>query len=160
MLPITTPSEIVNISPEALEVANAYLQNPDLNVVADLLNVPVEKIIQILGKREVKAYVDQVFYNLGFNNRFKLRSAMDTLISKKFKDMDEADIGSSKDILELLALSHKMSMEYMDKEIKLAQLTNPGLKSQTNIQINDGADGSKYAHLMERLLKHGNVIDA
>ena len=158
-LPTNTPSEVVNISPEALEVANTYLQDPDINKVAQLLEISVELVTQILAKREVKAYVDQVFYNLGFNNRFKLRSAMDALISKKFKEMDEADIGSSKDILELLSLSHKMSMEHMDKEIKLEALRASNVKNQTNIQINEGIGGSKYSNLMEKLMQTGAVID-
>lgn len=158
-LPTTTPGETVNISPEALEVANCYLQTPDISKVAVNLGCSIETVTHILARKEVKSYVDNIFFNLGFNNRFKLRSAMDALISKKFKDMDEADIGSSKDILELMALSHKMTMEHLDREIKLETLKNANtLKTQTNIQINESVGGSKYAYLMEKLIS-GNVID-
>lgn len=156
-LPTTTSAETLDIAPENLEVANCYLQYPDIHKVSELLDIPTELVTQILAKREVKTYVDQVFYNLGFNNRFKLRSAMDALISKKFADMDEADIGSSKDIMELLALSHKMSMEHMDREIKLEQLRASKITAQTNIQINDSVGGSKYSSLIEKLIKQDAI---
>lgn len=152
-LPTTSPAEVLEISPEALEVANCYLQEQDISKVADSLDIPPEMVTQILARREVKAYVDQVFYNLGFNNRFKIRDAMDAIIAKKFRDMDESETGSTKDISELLALSHKMTMENLDREIKLETLrSNNAVKNQTNIQINDNAGGSKYTSLIERLM--------
>lgn len=154
-LPTNTPAEIVSISPEALEVANCYLQNQDIVKTADDLGIPVELVTQFLAKREVRMYVDNVFMNLGFNNRFKLRRAMDAIISKKFAELDEAGVGSNKDISELLALSHKMSMEQMDKEIQLKKLDaekGNGPKSQVNVQINE--NGSNYGSLIERLINN------
>jgi hypothetical protein len=141
----------VAISPEYLEVANVYLQSPDIAKVAYTLDISPELVTQILAKREVKSYIDQVFYNLGFNNRFKMRAAMDALIERKFRDMDEAEVGSSKDITELMALSHKMLMEHMDREIKLETLRASNVKTQTNIQINNEG-GSKYSSLIEKLM--------
>jgi hypothetical protein len=150
-LPVAHPAEVLEISPEALEVANCYLQLQDANKVADELGVSPELVTQILAKREVKAYVDQVFFDLGFNNRFKMRAAMDAIISKKFEELDEAGVGSNKDILEIMALSHKMTMELMDKEIQLRKLQGSNApKSQVNVQINDG--GSNYAKLLERII--------
>ncbi len=158
-LPTTTAAEVLDISPEALEVANCYLQEPDIAKVAYTLEISPEMVTQILNRREVKAYVDQVFFNLGFNNRFKIRSAMDAIIAKKFKDMDESETGSTKDISELLALSHKITMENMDREIKLETLRANNIKTQTNIQINDNAGGSKYTSLIERLMSAGDIVD-
>ena len=57
-LPTTTPAESLDISPEALEVANAYLQEPDIQKVAESLDIPAEIVTQLLGRREVKAYID------------------------------------------------------------------------------------------------------
>jgi hypothetical protein len=93
-----------------------------------------------------------VFFDVGFNNRFKMRAAMDAIIKKKFQDMEEADVGSSKDIIEILALSHKMSMELLARQIeleKVQQATN--VKNQVNVQIN-GSDGSKYGQLINQLV--------
>jgi hypothetical protein len=152
------PAETLAIAPEALEVANCYLQVQDARKVADELDLPVTLVTEILGRREVKAYVDHVFMDMGFNNRFEMRAAMDALIKKKFQEMHEADVGSTKDITELLALSHKMSMDLLDREIQLAkaqQATGP--QKQVNVQINEGLDGSKYSHLINRLLSGDGV---
>lgn len=153
------PAETLDISPEALEVANTYLQCQDIKQTADNLDMPTELVTQILGKREVRAYVDHVFMNLGFNNRFKMRAAMDAVIKQKFQELQESGMGSTKDIADLLALSHKMSMEELDKQIKLEQLRQSNIKNQVNVQINDGvSDGSKYSHLIQTLL--GNVSES
>jgi hypothetical protein len=154
LTPTTAPAEVLNISPEALEVANCYLQCQDARAVADNLAMPVESVSNILGRREVKAYINQVFFDLGFNNRFKMRSAMDAVLKRKFREMEEADVGSNKDIAELLALSHKMSMELLDREIQLEKLRQErsGPKSQVNVQINEGGDGTKYGALISKLL--------
>lgn len=155
-LPTNHPAEALQISPEALEVANCYLQEQDTTKVALILGTSPELVAQILARREVKAYVDQVFFDMGFNNRFKMRKAMDAIISKKFQELDEAGVGSGKDILEILALSHKMTMETLDKQLQLEKLRESNIKTQTNIQINDG--GSNYSNLIERLIKHDSKL--
>jgi hypothetical protein len=161
-LPATnTPAEVLAISPEALEVANLYLETQDLNIVANALGIPVALVTQTLARKDVKSYVDNVFMNLGFNNQFRMRAAMDAIIKKKFQELEEADIGSSKDILEIMALSHKMSMEYLAKQIELEKLQSSSIKSQVNVQINDSGigDGSKYGHLMKQLLTLNNEAE-
>ena len=155
-LPTTTPAEALAISPESLEVANCYLQTPNINEVADTLGISRDMVSQMLATREVKAYIDSVFFNTGFNNRFQIRDLMDTLIKKKLQEMDEADSGSNKDITELIALSHKMTMEQLDRELKLEALKQANApKVQTNIQINEGVGalgGTKYGALIQNLL--------
>lgn len=149
-LPTTTPSEVLDISPEALEVANMFLQTQDIKEVSEALDIPPELVTQFLAKREVKAYIDNVFMNLGFNNRFKMSEAMDAIIQKKFQELEESDMGSTKDIAELLALKHKMVMDEYTKMIELEKLRQTNIKSQVNVQINDG--GTKYNTLIEKLL--------
>ena len=157
-LPSSHPAETLDISPEGLTVANAYLQTPDIAKVASLLDMPEQTIAQVLERKEVRAYVNSVFFSTGFNNRFQVRDLMDTIIKKKLQEMDESDIGSAKDITELLALSHKITMETMDKEIQLEKLrAGNSPQSQTNIQINEGIGGSKYSSLIERLIQGGAV---
>ncbi len=151
----SSPAEVLEISPEALEVANAYLQLQDAKKVAHELDLPTHVVTQLLARREVKAYVDHVFYETGFNNRFRMRSAMDALIQQKFAEMEEASTGSNKDIADLLALSHKMSMEILDKQIALEKLKAGEVKSQVNVQINDNSisDGTRYGALISKLLE-------
>jgi len=158
-LPVTTPAEVLDISPEALEIANCYLVSQDLQTVANELDIPTELVTQILAKKEVKAYIDHVFMNLGFNNRFKIHAAMDAVIQKKFQELEESDMGSTKDISELLALKHKMTMDELSKMIELKKLEQAtGIKNQVNVQINEGiSDGTKYGDLIQRLM-NGNQV--
>lgn len=152
------PAETIRIAPEALEVANCYLQTQDAKKVAHELDLAPDLVTEILSRREVRAYVDSVFMDTGFNNRFQMRAAMDALIQKKFQEMHEADVGSTKDISELLALSHKMSMDLLDREIQLEKLrTTTAPQKQVNVQINEGLDGSKYSHLISRLISGEGV---
>jgi antitoxin component HigA of HigAB toxin-antitoxin module len=156
-LPTNTPAETLNISPEQLEVSNCYLQNPDIKKVAEILDMPVELVSQILDRKEVRAYINSIFFSVGFNNRFQMQELMDTIIKKKLKDMDEADIGSTKDITEILALKHKMTIELLDKEIELEKIrASNQLKSQVNVQINEGLGSSKYSALISQLI-NGSV---
>ena len=61
LVPTNTPAETLRISPEALEIANAYLQLQDLQKVAAELDMPVDMVTSMLAKREVKTYIDNVF---------------------------------------------------------------------------------------------------
>lgn len=150
-LPTSTPAETLAISPEALEIANVFLQCHDINKTAEELDLPVEIVTDQLARREVKAYVDSVFFNIGFNNRFKMRAAMDAIIRKKFQELEESETGSSKDIAELLALSHKMTMDEMNRQIELEKLRASNIRNQVNVQINDNG-GTKYDNLIKKLL--------
>jgi orotate phosphoribosyltransferase-like protein len=152
------PAETIKLAPEMLEVANCYLQLNDPRKVADELDLDVETVTDMLKRREVKSYIDAVFMDSGYNNRFLMRRAMDALIKQKFQELEEAGSGSQKDIAELLALSHKMSMDLLDKEIQLEKIrsgTSP--QKQVNVQINEGLDGSKYSRLVQQLISGEGV---
>jgi methylphosphotriester-DNA--protein-cysteine methyltransferase len=148
------PAETLKISPEALEVANAYLQLQDARKVAHELDIDPELVTNYLDRREVKQYIDMVFHDMGYNNRFLMRRAMDALIKQKFQELEESGVGSSKDIADLLQMSHKMSMDMLDREIQLEKARNQvsGPQKQVNVQINEGLEGSKYAQLVQRLM--------
>lgn len=158
--PSTSPAETVKIAPEYLEVANSYLACQNILEVSRNLSMPTDLISSILGRREVRAYIDTIFLDYGFNNRFKMRTVMDAIINKKLEEMEEADIGSGKDIIEIMTLSHKMAMDVLDRQIKLeeAQAKTQNIKNQTNVQINGGG-GSKYDNLIERLMSNDTGND-
>lgn len=155
-LPISSPAQSLNISPESLEIANCYLEFQSIDKVSDEMGFPKDMISEILDRREVKAYIDNIFADVGFNNRFRIRGVMDILIKKKLEELDEADVGSGKDIADLVAMSHKMSMDYLDRQIQLEKLRmGNGPKSQVNVQLNEfGGDGSKYGSLISKLLEN------
>lgn len=145
-----TPAEGLNISPEGLEIANTYLEVQDINKTALKLGVEPEFITKMLARKEIKAYVDSIFFNLGYNNRYKLRSIMDKLIDDKMREMEEAGTTSKKDIVELLALSLKITEAETKRLIEEQKLADSQIRTQTNIQIN-GADN--YSNLIEKLIK-------
>lgn len=159
-LPVTTPAEVIDISPEALEIANSYLQSQDLQLVASELDLSVETVTQVLARKEVKAYVDHVFFNLGFNNRFKMHAAMDAIIRKKFQELEDSEMGSIKDIAELLALKHKMTMDEKARDLEILKLQHAQqIKNQVNVQINEGlSDGTKYGDLIQRLMNGSSPV--
>jgi len=151
-LPTQTPAEALAISPENLEIANCYLQLQTADAVADELDIPKSLVTQTLARREVKQYIDSVFFDVGYNNRFQMRRAMDALIKKKFQELEEAESGSTKDIAELLMMSHKMTMELLDKQIELEKLQANTIKNQVNVQINEVGDGTRYGQLIKQLV--------
>ena len=135
-------------------MANCYLQCQDPRQVAQELDLTPEAVTNILSRREVRGYIDAVFMDTGYNNRFLLRRAMDALIKQKFSELEEGGIGSNKDIADLLQMSHKMSMDLLDRQIQLEKLRqggNVGPQKQVNVQINE-LDGSKYSQLVQRLV--------
>lgn len=156
-LPISSPAQALAISPEALEIANCYLSTQNIGKTANELCLSSEYISETLDRREVRAYIDNIFADTGFNNKFRVREVMDLIITKKLQELDEAEVGSSKDIADLLALSHKMSMEIMDKQIQLEKVrAGNSVKTQVNMQVNDyGSDGTKYGSLISKLLGAG-----
>jgi hypothetical protein len=152
-------NEILNIDPESLTVANCYLQVQNITKVSEDLEIPPDLVSKILAKREVKSYIDSVFMNLGFNNRFQMRNLMDQIIKKKLQELDEADISTNKDILEILAISHKMTIEHMDKEIALEKIRSSSAKVVTNVQINEGLGSTNYGSLVSKLINNQDVTD-
>lgn len=154
MLPATSPAQAVAISPEFLEIANMYLTTQNVAATAQELGLPADQVTETLDRREVRAYIDNIFLDSGFNNRFKMRQVMDAIIAKKLEELDEAEIGSSKDIADLLALSHKMTMEQLDRQIQLEKIRsgNQTVKTQVNMQVNEFGGDTKYSSLIQRLL--------
>lgn len=147
------PAETLKISPEALEVANCYLQLQSTKEVAEALDLTTDQVTEYLKRKEVRGYIDHVFQDMGYNNRFLMRKAMDAIIKQKFRELEESGVGSNKDIADLLQISHKMSMDLLDREIQLAKLQQQpqGPQRQVNVQIND-SDTSKYAQLVQKLM--------
>lgn len=155
MLPTISPAQALQISPEALEVANTYLEIQNVQETASQLGIPTDQVSEMLERREVRAYIDNIFLDVGYNNRFKMRGVMDAIIAKKLEELDDADIGSAKDIADLLALSHKMTMEQLDRQIQLEKIrSGGGPKTQVNMQVNEFGGDTKYSSLIQKLLNN------
>ena len=149
-------NNIIPISPEALEVANTYLRTTSVRETALTLKIPDETVSNFLRRREVKTYIDTVFMDLGYRNKFKLAATLDQIIEQKLEELDEAEMGSNKDIADLLALAHKMRIEELKAQTELVKAEQSQVKNQTNVQINETPFGSgNYGELMKKLLKEG-----
>lgn len=142
-LPMIAPAEAVRINPEDLEIANAYLEYGSIDKICAELDAPRDLIINCLERREVKAYIDKIYFDAGFNNRFKMNALMETIIQRKLQELEEAGTTSTKDITEILALQHKMMMDYLNYTLASEKAKSGGPTNQTNIQINDASNHSK-----------------
>jgi len=136
----------LKIAPEHLLVAETYLQTLNISETAQALGVTDDKIAQTLKKKEVKTFLDVIYADVGYRNKHRLGDLMDTLIEKKLEELEDADIGSSKDIADLVALSHKISLENKKMDIELIKAENQGPSTQINVQHN-------YDSLVERIIK-------
>lgn len=150
---MSNPNHLIPISPEGLEIAKVYLETQDIQLTAKRLGIDQLQVTQYLEKSEVKNYVDQVYLNAGYRNRFRLAEVMDQIIERKLTELQDADMGSSKDILEILQFAHKLRMDELAAQAKLEAARQASVKSQTNIQINQSPYGdTNYGRLLDSLL--------
>ena len=67
------------------------------------------------------------------------------------------DIRAVAEELSIDALSHKMAMEHLAKQIELEKIRlgteANSVKNQVNVQINEGLGGTKYGELITKLLE-------
>lgn len=143
------------ISPEGLEIANAYLELGSIHSVCARLKIGEGKVSEYLAKREVKAYVDQVYLDTGYRNRFKLAETLDLLIDKKLDEAEESEVYTSKDLADLVGLAHKIRMDELKAQTELEKAKAMSIKSQTNVQINSSEmpfGQGNYGELMKKLL--------
>ena len=74
------------MSPEGLEIANSYLEHGSIPAVCADLGVQENEVSEMLNKREIKQYIDTVFLDTGYRNRFKISETLDMLIEKKLEE--------------------------------------------------------------------------
>ena len=118
------------ISPEGLEVANAYLELGNIQAVCVRLKLDEGECSEILAKREVKGYIDQVYLDTGYRNRFKLATALDDLIDRKMEEAEESEIYSNKDLADLLQMAHKMRMDEIKAQAELEKAKASNIKTR------------------------------
>jgi hypothetical protein len=148
--------EITTISPEGLEIANCYLQFGNIRAVCDYLQVPENKVVELLNKREVKKYIDTVYLDTGYRNKNNIASVLDNMIASKLEEAQETGVYSSKDLADLLQMAHKMRMDEIKAQAEIVKAES--IKTQTNVQINNESlpfGQGNYGKLMEKLLKEG-----
>ena len=143
------------MSPEGLEIANSYLEHGSIPAVASKLRVSQNEVSEILNKREIKQYIDTVFLDTGYRNRFKLSETLDMLIEKKLEESEETQIYTNKDMADLIQLAHKMRMEEIKAQTEMEKAKAMTVKTQVNIQDNSGTPFGQgnYGQLIKKLMK-------
>jgi hypothetical protein len=137
------------ISPEGAEIANTYLANAcSIKSTSDQLGIPSHEISAMLHEPLVKTYVQSILKETGYRHMVKIAEKLDDLIEKKWEELEEAEIGSNKDIADLLQLAHKMQV---DMSKVLQNDSDKGPKIQKNTQINNYGEGN-YGKLMDKLI--------
>lgn len=138
-------STLTKISPEGFDIANGYLQYGDVETTAEQMQVPRHEVVRVLALPEVKRYLDGVYLDMGYRNKNKLGKLLDEMIEAKIEEARESGVYTSKDLLELIQMAHKMRMD----EIKAAKEAGPGVAVQVN---NNTFGDSNYGSLMNRLM--------
>jgi len=138
------------ISPENLTIANAYLEFGGAAEAAMSLGITPREVTDTIEKGEIKRYIDAIYLDSGYRNRFKLAEVMDKLLDMKLEEMDETEMGSKKDILEVLAFAHKMRQDEMKLETERMKAANGPATTQVN--IGDMPFQGKYGELMQQLI--------
>jgi hypothetical protein len=143
------------MSPEGLEIANSYLEHGSIPAVASKLRVSQSEVTEILNKREIKQYIDTVFLDTGYRNRFKLSETLDMLIEKKLEESEETQIYTNKDMADLIQMAHKMRMEEIKAQTEMEKAKAQTVKTQVNIQDNSGMPFGQgnYGELIKKLMK-------
>ena len=139
----------LQIAPEGLTLANEYLTCGSIETAAKSLCISTEKAVDMLNKAEVKRYIDAVYLDMGYRNRNNIAKVMDEIIESKLEECRESELFSTKDLVDIMQIAHKMRMD----EIK-AESTKPSIQNQTNVQINDSTPFGQgnYGKLMQKLL--------
>ena len=143
------------MSPEGLEIANSYLEHGSIPAVASKLRVSQNEVTEILNKREIKQYLDTVYLDTGYRNRFKLAETLDMLIEKKLEESEETQMYTNKDMADLVQMAHKMRMEEIKAQTEMEKAKAQTVKTQVNIQDNSGMPFGQgnYGELIKKLMK-------
>jgi len=143
------------MSPEGLEIANSYLEHGNIPAVCRKLGVSENEVSDTLNKREIKQYIDTVFLDTGYRNRFKLSETLDMLIEKKLEEAEETQIYTSKDMADLVQMAHKMRIEEIKAQTEMEKAKAQTVKTQVNIQDNSGLPFGQgnYGELIKKLMK-------
>lgn len=137
------------ISPEGASIANTYLANAcSLLACSDELDIPTHEIAAVLQQPLVKSYVNSILKETGYRHMVKIAEKLDELVDRKWEELEEAEIGSNKDIADLLQLAHKMRLD-MSKLLQADSVEKPSNVRQT--QVNVYGEGN-YGKLMEKLI--------
>ena len=122
------------VAPENIEVANLYLETQSIERTAALLHMTPEEVSRKLEAPDSRRYLDQIYLDTGYRNRFKIAEVLDKLIDIKIQEGEETGFYTKADLLDLLKFANELTKK-------------PG---NTNIQVNNDFGGN-YTALLNQL---------
>jgi hypothetical protein len=132
----------IALTPEALDIVNAYLTYGSAKETAEQLQVPEYEVVRLLERNDVKDYITGVYLDRGYRNKHRLGEVLDRMIDAKLEEAEESGIYTSKDLFDLLQFAHKMRIDELKNE-------NTG----PTVNIANFGQGN-YGQLMEKLLNN------
>jgi hypothetical protein len=133
----------IALTPECLDIANAYLTYGSAKDTAEQLGIPEYQVVQLLERKDVKDYINGIYLDRGYRNKHKLGEVLDRMIQSKLEEAEESGIYTSRDLLELLKFAHQMRVDELKND-----------QSGPTVNIANFGQGN-YGQLMERLLDKG-----
>jgi len=150
LLPTSADSLPAKISPEGAEVASIYLGTGcSLSQTARELGMPAHEVSEILEQKIVKTYILNIMQESTLRRMEGISEKMENLIDKKLIELEEAEIGSNKDIADLLQIHHKMQKDALDHLERRSKNTTTINQKNTQVNVYDGNYGALMAKLME-----------
>ncbi len=104
------------LDPIVLSVANQIIEGKTIQQIAEDFDVPSDVVSMVADKKEVKAYIDNVYLSKGYLNRFKRMNIVDEVISAKVEEAMETQEWSKKDLLEWFKYLADIEKETKPKE--------------------------------------------
>ncbi len=79
-------SNHVALTPEALDIANAYLTYGSAKDTAEQLQIPEYQVVQLLERKDVKDYITGIYLDRGYRNKHKIGEVLDRMIQSKLEE--------------------------------------------------------------------------
>ena len=89
--------ETPSLDPVLLSVANEFLGGNDISDIAQKFDISPDRVTQIVEKKEVKSYIDNVYLTQGYLNRIKRINIINNVIEQKLTEAMETGQYSKKD---------------------------------------------------------------
>jgi predicted DNA-binding protein YlxM (UPF0122 family) len=108
--------ETPSLDPILLSIANKFLEGESINEIASSFSISSDRVTQIIEKKEVKSYVDNVYLTQGYLNRIKRINIINSVIEQKLEEAMETGQYTKKDLLDWMKHLHDVETSVRPKD--------------------------------------------
>ncbi len=108
--------ETPSLDPILLSVANEFLGGTGVTEIAEKFDISTDRVTQIVEKKEVKSYIDNVYLTQGYLNRIKRINIINSVIEQKLTEAVETGQYSKKDLLDWMKHLHEVETAARPKD--------------------------------------------